>query len=68
MGKFLAAAIAKFLYRYSWNQAFTIWSLSMPQVAATLALVLTSFSVELISDIESGYRTPDRIFINMRVS
>ncbi|MGB3514773.1 MAG: cation:proton antiporter [Microcoleaceae cyanobacterium] len=48
--KFLAAAIAKFLYKYSWNQAFTMWSLSIPQVAATLAAALASFSVGLISE------------------
>ncbi|MGK7920081.1 MAG: cation:proton antiporter [Trichodesmium sp.] len=50
VGKFLAAAIAKFLYGYSWNQTLTMWSLSMPQVAATLAAALASFSVGLISE------------------
>ena len=50
IGKFLAAAIAKFLYRYSWNQTLTMWSLSMPQVAATLAAALASFSVGFISE------------------
>ncbi|MGD1712960.1 cation:proton antiporter [Dapis sp. BLCC M172] len=50
VGKFLAAAIAKILYRYNWNQAFTMWSLSMPQVAATLAAALAGFDVGLISE------------------
>ncbi|MEB3342894.1 cation:proton antiporter [Okeania sp.] len=48
--KFLAAAIAKIIYRYSWNQAFTMWSLSIPQVAATLAAALVGFNVGLISE------------------
>lgn len=41
--KFLAAAIAKLLYRYNWNEAIVMWSLSLPQVAATLAAALVAF-------------------------
>ncbi|MEM7725657.1 MAG: cation:proton antiporter [Cyanobacteria bacterium P01_A01_bin.45] len=40
--KFLAALIAKFLYRYNWNETLTMWSLSLPQVAATLAAALVA--------------------------
>ena len=50
VSKFISAAIAKFLYRYSWNQAITMWSLSLPQVAATLAAALAGVSAGLISD------------------
>jgi len=48
--KFIAAAIAKFLFRYSWNQAMTMWSLSLPQVAATLAAALAGVNAGLISE------------------
>ena len=48
--KFIAAAIAKSLFRYSWNQAMTMWSLSLPQVAATLAAALAGVNAGLISE------------------
>ena len=48
--KFLAAAIAKLVYRYSWDEAMTMWSLSLPQVAATLAAALAGVRAELISN------------------
>jgi Kef-type K+ transport system membrane component KefB len=38
--KFAAAAIAAGVYRYSRPQLLTMWSLSLPQVAATLAAAL----------------------------
>ena len=50
LSKFMAAAIAKFLYRYSWDQAITMWSLSLPQVAATLAAALAGVSAGLIDE------------------
>ena len=50
VSKFLASAIAKFFYGYSWEQALTMWSLSLPQVAATLAAALAGVSSGLISD------------------
>lgn len=40
ISKFLASFITKLLYRYNWNETLTMWSLSMPQVAATLAAAL----------------------------
>ena len=48
--KFLAALAAKLLYRYSWDEALTMWSLSLPQVAATLAAALVGLKVGLITD------------------
>ena len=50
LGKFLAALTAKLLYGYSWNQAITMWSLSLPQVAATLAAALAGVNAGLLSD------------------
>ncbi|MEB3224798.1 MAG: cation:proton antiporter [Synechococcus sp.] len=50
LSKFIAAAIAKQLYRYSWAEALTMWSLSIPQVAATLAAALVGFRVGVLSE------------------
>lgn len=47
--KFLAAAIAGFWFRYSRIQILTMWSLSLPQVAATLAAALVGLQVGLIT-------------------
>lgn len=48
--KFLAALTAKYLYGYTWNEILTMWSLSIPQVAATLAAALAALQVGLIPD------------------
>ncbi|MGJ3244706.1 MAG: cation:proton antiporter [Elainellaceae cyanobacterium] len=50
ISKFLAAFIAKLVYRYSWYEALTMWSLSLPQVAATLAAALTGLRAGLLSE------------------
>jgi Kef-type K+ transport system membrane component KefB/nucleotide-binding universal stress UspA family protein len=47
--KFLASIIAKVLYRYDWNQTLSMWSLSLPQVAATLAAALVGLQQDIIS-------------------
>jgi len=47
--KFLAAFAAKLLYNYNWNEALTMWSLSLPQVAATLAAALVGVNAGLLS-------------------
>lgn len=41
--KFLAALFVKLLYRYNRNELMTMWSLSLPQVAATLAATLVAY-------------------------
>jgi nucleotide-binding universal stress UspA family protein len=41
--KFLAAYFAKLLYRYNNVELLTMWSLSLPQVAATLAATLVAY-------------------------
>ncbi|MBD0267169.1 MAG: cation:proton antiporter [Cyanobacteria bacterium Co-bin8] len=48
--KFAAAFITRLMYRYSWAQTMTIWSLSLPQVAATLAATLVGYRVGLLND------------------
>ncbi|GAX36595.1 cation:proton antiporter domain-containing protein [Nodularia sp. NIES-3585] len=41
--KFIAALIAKLIYRYNNAEMLTMWSLSLPQVAATLAASLVAY-------------------------
>jgi Kef-type K+ transport system membrane component KefB/nucleotide-binding universal stress UspA family protein len=43
LSKLSAAIVAKLLYRYSWYETLTMWSLSLPQVAATLAAALAGY-------------------------
>ena len=50
LSKFLAACIAKLIFRYSWPETITMWSLSLPQVAATLAAALIAFQAEIINE------------------
>ncbi|MGB3769141.1 MAG: cation:proton antiporter [Phormidesmis sp.] len=47
--KFIASVAAHYLYKYSWVQTWTMWSLSIPQVAATLAAALVGYEAEIIS-------------------
>ncbi|MEM7759178.1 MAG: cation:proton antiporter [Cyanobacteria bacterium P01_A01_bin.40] len=51
VSKFLAAMVAKVLYRYSWHETLVMWSLSIPQVAATLAAALVGLQVGLINEV-----------------
>ena len=48
--KFLASTLIKYIYHYDWHQALTMWSLSLPQVAATLAAALAGVNAGLLSD------------------
>ena len=50
ISKFLAAVVAKLFFRYSWQQTITMWSLSLPQVAATLAAALIAFQAQIINE------------------
>ncbi len=52
LSKFLAALATKPFHRYSWTQILTMWSLSMPQVAATLAAALVGLQQQIISGLE----------------
>ncbi|MDF2388398.1 cation:proton antiporter [Nostoc ellipsosporum NOK] len=46
--KFIAALLAKLVYRYNWQEILTMWSLSMPQVSTTLAATLVGYRAELL--------------------
>ncbi|MGB3560769.1 MAG: cation:proton antiporter [Geitlerinemataceae cyanobacterium] len=50
ISKFLAAFVTKLIYRYSWNETIAMWSLSLPQVAATLAATLVGVQAGLLSE------------------
>lgn len=48
IGKGLAAAIAQWLYNFTISEGLTMWSLSLPQVAATLASALAGLDQGVI--------------------
>jgi Kef-type K+ transport system membrane component KefB len=48
--KWLAAFSAKLGYGYSWREQLTMWSMSVPQVATTLAATLVGNQAGLLSD------------------
>lgn len=48
--KFLAAGVTKLVYSYSWPATLTMWSLSLPQVAATLAATLVGVQAGLLTE------------------
>lgn len=48
--KFLAALLAKLAYRYTWTEALVMWSLSMPQVAATLAATFVGYRAGILTE------------------
>ncbi|KJH72910.1 cation:proton antiporter domain-containing protein [Aliterella atlantica] len=48
--KFIAAFLAKLVYRYNLNELLAMWSLSMPQVGATLAATLVGYRAGLLTE------------------
>ncbi|VXD25918.1 Sodium/hydrogen exchanger [Planktothrix serta PCC 8927] len=48
--KFLAAFFSKLIYKYTTQELLTMWSLSIPQVGATLAAALVGYKAELINE------------------
>lgn len=44
LGKYLAALIAGKLYGFKRNETLLMWSLSVPQVAATLAATIVAYA------------------------
>jgi len=50
VGKFLAALASKITFGYNWDQCLTMWSLSLPQVAATLAATLAGVKAGLLPE------------------
>jgi Kef-type K+ transport system membrane component KefB len=60
VAKFLAACLTQRLFHYSRSQGHLIWSLSLPQVAATLAATLVAFQTRNAA----GVRLIDEPVIN----
>jgi len=50
VSKLLAAILAKLVYRYNFPQMMTMWSLSMPQVGATLAATLVGYRAGVLNE------------------
>jgi Kef-type K+ transport system membrane component KefB/nucleotide-binding universal stress UspA family protein len=50
LSKFLAAFFTKLTYNYDFNELMVMWSLSLPQVAATLAAALVGVQVGLLKE------------------
>ncbi|MBH8551837.1 cation:proton antiporter [Nostocaceae cyanobacterium CENA357] len=48
VSKFIAAWLAKLVYRYNWLETLTIWALSMPQVGTTLAAAVVGYQAGLL--------------------
>lgn len=48
--KFAAAFLAQLVYRYNRNEMLTMWSLSLPQVGATLAATLVGYEAGLLNE------------------
>ncbi|MBE9078220.1 cation:proton antiporter [Romeria aff. gracilis LEGE 07310] len=48
--KLLAVLVVRLRYGYRWSEAMVMWSLSMPQVAATLAAALVGRQAGLLTD------------------
>jgi Kef-type K+ transport system membrane component KefB/nucleotide-binding universal stress UspA family protein len=50
VSKLLAAVLAKLVYRYNVVEMLTMWSLSMPQVGATLAATLVGYRAGVLNE------------------
>ncbi len=48
VSKLIAAWLTKLVYRYNWQEMLTMWSLSLPQVATTLAATLVGYRANLL--------------------
>lgn len=48
--KLIATLLTKQLFKYDWPQTWTMWSLSIPQVAATLAAALVGYEASIINE------------------
>ncbi len=48
--KLLAALLAKVVYRYNLQEMLTMWSLSIPQVGATLAATLVGYRAQVLDE------------------
>jgi Kef-type K+ transport system membrane component KefB len=47
--KFIAALLAKLIYRYNWREVLTMWSISLPQVAVTSCVTFVGYQAKLLN-------------------
>lgn len=47
--KFIAALLAKLIYRYNWREVLTMWSISLPQVAVTSCVTFVGYQAQLLN-------------------
>ncbi len=50
ISKVVGTFLAKLIYRYSWNEILTMWSLCLPHVAAPLAAAIVAREIGLINE------------------
>ncbi|MEB3219395.1 MAG: cation:proton antiporter [Nostocales cyanobacterium 94392] len=48
VSKFIAALLTKLIYHYNWREIFTMWSISLPQVAITSCVSLIGYQAQLL--------------------
>lgn len=48
VSKFIAALLTKIIYHYNWREIFTMWSISLPQVAITSCVSLIGYQAQLL--------------------
>jgi Kef-type K+ transport system membrane component KefB/nucleotide-binding universal stress UspA family protein len=48
ISKFMAAFLAKIIYQYNWRETLTMWSLSLPQISATVATTFVGYRLGLL--------------------
>lgn len=47
--KFIAALLAKLIYRYNWREMLTMWSISLPQVGVTSCVTFVGYQAQLLT-------------------
>ncbi|MBP5975918.1 cation:proton antiporter [Brasilonema sp. CT11] len=61
--KFIAAFLTKLVYRYNWQETLTMWSLSVPQVGATLGATLVGYRAGVLD-----YRILSSVIVLMLIT
>ena len=49
ISKFIAALLAKLIYRYNWREILTMWSICIPQVGITSCVTIVGYQAQLLS-------------------
>ncbi|MEA5596549.1 cation:proton antiporter [Rivularia sp. UHCC 0363] len=49
ISKFIAALLAKLIYRYNWREILIMWSICIPQVGITSCVTIVGYQAQLLS-------------------